>query len=278
MSYTDTRHNIELCPNRGLSILTCGWMKCDPCHHCPKRFYPDHSFTFVLKGRGYYTIGNRTFTIQAGECFCIFPNISITYTADAENPWEYIFAIVSGEDVLPLIKAIGVTPENPVVPYDMTSEMSKNLKKMCEAGASGKRLGYDVIGHFLLCMSNVINKAADASSPEHLQDVYVEKSIAYMKTNYPYDISIAGVAVYVGIEYSYLYRLFKMKTGISPREWLINYRLEQARDLMRSECISFTEIAHSVGFYDLSHFTKSFVNKYHITPTDYRRTLHRTVS
>ena len=273
MTYIESRHEIVLCPNRRLFVRTCGWHRCDPGHQCPKRFYPDYSFTFVLKGKGSYTIGEKTFLIREGECFTIFPNINITYTADREDPWEYIFAIVSGEDTASLVQSIGVTPKRPVVSYDMTAEMTRNLKNMYEAGASGKRLGYDVLGYFLLCMSNIINKVAERAGPNHIQDLYVEKAIAYMKTNYPYDISITSIATYIGIEYSYLCRLFKAQTGISPRKWLINFRLEQARELMRSETISFTEIARSVGFYDLSHFTKSFISKYHVSPTEERRML-----
>lgn len=266
MSYVDSRHNIELCPNRGLSVLTCGWQQCHGGHLCPRRFYPNHSFTFVLKGKGRYTIEGKTFEIGPGTCFAIFPGLSITYQADEVDPWEYIFAIVSGEDVLPLIKSLGVTPETPTVPYTMTTDMLSNLNRMCKAGASGRKLGYDVIGSFLLCMAEIVEQQNILREQSDLHDLYVEKSIAYMKTNYPYDISVSGVASYVGIEYSYFYRLFKKKLGVSPNKWLINYRLEKAAELMKDHSISITEIAHSVGFYDLPHFTRAFVSRYGITP------------
>lgn len=273
MSYIDDRHYIELCPNHGLSVITCGWQKCHPGHVCNIRYYPNHSFTFVVKGKGHYTIEDKTFDIHAGQCFTIFPDLSTTYMADEEDPWEYYFAIVTGEDVLSLIRTIGVSPSNPVVPYKMDSEMLKNLPAMVKAGASGKRLGYDVIGYFLMCMSQIVETRSAELNQDKVQDVYVDKAVAYMKTNYPYDISVSGVASYVGIEHSYFYRLFKKRMGVSPREWLVDYRLEQAKKMMEESDISTTEIAHSVGFYDLPHFANTFSSHYGMSPREYRKSL-----
>ena len=270
MSYIDDRYNINLCPNHGLSIITCGWMQCHGGHMCPKRFYPDHSLTFVLKGKGYYTIGEQTFPIHAGQCFAIFPDIPISYIADEKDPWEYIFAIINGEDALHLIQTLGLTQDSPAVPFQITWSIINNLNCMYKAGASSNRLGYDVLGYFLLAVSEVVEQASRSMTYENPQHQYVEKTLAYMKTNYPYDISVSSIAAYVGIEQSYLYRLFKKELGVSLREWLVLYRLNKAIEMMPDTNKSITSIAHSVGFYDLPHFTKAFKTSYGITPTLYR--------
>ena len=270
MSYVDDRHNIDLCPNHGLSVITCGWMQCHGGHMCPERFYPDHSLTFVLKGKGYYTIGGKTFPIQAGQCFAIFPDVPITYIADEKNPWEYIFAIITGEDVLRLIETLGLTKSAPSINFHITESIIYNLNRMVKAGAYSNRLGYDVLGFFILAVSEVVEQASRSIVYEDPQHLYVEKSIAYMKTNYPYDVSVSGIASYVGIEQSYLYRLFKKEQGVSLREWLVMYRLKKAVEMMADDNKSITSIAHSVGFYDLSHFTKAFKACYGETPKNYR--------
>lgn len=277
MSYIDDRYNIELCPSHGLYVITCGWMQCHGGHTCARRFYPDHSLTFVLKGKGYYTIGEKTFTIQAGQCFAIFPDIPITYTADQDDPWEYIFAIISGEDVLPLLRTLGLTKDAPFTSFQTTVSIVHNLNSMYKAGASSSRLGYDVLGHFLLAVSEVVEQANRNTAGENPQDLYIEKTLAYMKTNYPYDISVSSIAAYVGIEQSYLYRLFKKQLGVSLREWLIRYRLERAVEMMADEEKSTTSIAHSVGFYDLPHFTKAFKTCYGVSPKKYRSGASLTV-
>ena len=270
MSYVDDRHNIGLCPNRGLSVVTCGWMQCHGGHTCPERFYPDHSLTFVLKGKGYYTIDGKTFPIQAGQCFAIFPDTPISYIADEKNPWEYIFAIITGEDVLHLIETLGLTRSAPAISFKITLSIIDSLNRMVKAGAFSDRLGYDVLGFFFLAVSEVAEQASRNTVYENPQHLYVEKSIAYMKTNYPYDVSVSGIAAYVGIEQSYLYRLFKKEQGVSLREWLVMYRLKKAVEMMSDDNKSITSIAHSVGFYDLSHFTKAFKVCFGSTPKDYR--------
>ncbi len=271
MSYIDDRYNVELCPNRGLSVITCGWMKCHGGHTNAKRFYPNHSLTFVLKGKGSYTLGDKTINVQAGQCFAIFPDIPITYTADMNDPWEYIFSIITGEDVLTLFRALGLTQNTPVTPFQITPSIVRNLNSMYKAAASSSKLGYDVLGFFLLAISEVAEQASQNSIRDNPQNVYVEKTLAYMKTNYPYDISVSSIAAYVGVEQSYLYRLFKKQFGVSLREWLIQFRLEKSLEMMDNTEKSTTSIAHSVGFYDLPHFTKAFKKAYGISPKAYRK-------
>lgn len=271
MTYITERYDIDRCPNQGLTVIQCGWQKCDANHHRGPMQYQHNSITFVLNGRGQYTTGGTTYSIKAGEGFIILPNISTYYIADREDPWEYIYAIFHGPDSRAMLRSAGLDENNVTFRYDVTETMRNRLYAMCEASKSGAAKGYDVIGEFMLCISQLIRAHASADMPENMSDEYVAASIAYMETNYLYDITVSSVATYVGIERSYLYRLFKEKMNCSPSDWLIRYRLERAISMMEQTQFSLTEIAYSVGFYDASHFSKAFTRFYHDSPSSYRR-------
>ncbi|SEW22629.1 helix-turn-helix domain-containing protein [Chitinophaga arvensicola] len=60
----------------------------------------------------------------------------------------------------------------------------------------------------------------------------------------------------------------------SPASYIKNQRLEKAAELLLVSDNRITDIAFDCGFNDLANFTKSFHDKYHVTPTNYRATQH----
>ncbi len=71
------------------------------------------------------------------------------------------------------------------------------------------------------------------------------------------DISLSQISEAAQVSPYYLIRLFKRSCGQTPFEFLRNYRVERSKELMRSDD-SLTEIALATGFYDQSHFIRSF--------------------
>ena len=67
-------------------------------------------------------------------------------------------------------------------------------------------------------------------------------------------------------------KLFKRGVGMTPHAWLLRLRLERAVELMTTgRDRSITEIAHAVGFFDQSHFTRAFREAYGVTPARFQR-------
>lgn len=277
VSYIDERYSLELCPNRGLSVLQCGWQKCDAGHQNGFMRYNHYSITFVISGSGSYTINGQTFSIHQGEGFVIFPESIPLYVADNNDPWEYVFAVFQGSDVPKMLQVAGISAQNPIFQYSRDEQMMFALNQLRIMSKSGLALGYDVVGQFYICISKLIQQQTAKIQKQIPILHYVEIAKAYMETNYPYHISITDVASYVGVDRSYLYRLFLESEGISPSVWLMRLRLEHSVKMLQEGLLSITEIAYSIGFYDVSHFTKSFKKEYGCTPREYLN-MHRNVT
>ncbi len=78
----------------------------------------------------------------------------------------------------------------------------------------------------------------------------------------------------VKISKPYLQKLFKTETGIAPKTFLRDKRLEKARELLEVEHEQISQIGRQVGMLHESHFTRDFKKKYGKTPTAYRRDYH----
>jgi len=83
-------------------------------------------------------------------------------------------------------------------------------------------------------------------------------------------ISVEELAQKTNLSVSSFKREFKKLYHDSPANYIKTKRLERAAELLFVSDERITDIAFGCGFNDLANFTKSFHNKYHITPTNYR--------
>jgi len=74
-----------------------------------------------------------------------------------------------------------------------------------------------------------------------------------------------------GLSRSHFARAFKKSTGKPPHRWLIERRIERARELLRESSLSLAEIADKCGFADQSHFTRAFSAAMGVVPSEWRR-------
>lgn len=82
-------------------------------------------------------------------------------------------------------------------------------------------------------------------------------------------LSLQSVSELLNISSGYLSKCFKNVEGISFTEYLTNYRLEKAKEMMRANDASITEIAFEVGFSDPNYFGKCFKKNEGVSPKEY---------
>ncbi|HJB27539.1 MAG TPA: helix-turn-helix transcriptional regulator, partial [Candidatus Blautia faecavium] len=84
-------------------------------------------------------------------------------------------------------------------------------------------------------------------------------------------IRITDIADYVCVNRSYLYTLFRNELKMSPKEYLANYRLTRAAELLVITDFSVESVAFSCGYQDPLVFSKAFKGKNGLTPSQYRK-------
>jgi AraC-like DNA-binding protein len=84
-------------------------------------------------------------------------------------------------------------------------------------------------------------------------------------------LSIGDVASVLSLSTSYFVRSFTNTTGVSPYSWLVEQRINEARQLLTRTAIPLAEIALECGFTDQSHFTNAFGRRVGTTPSRWRK-------
>jgi two-component system response regulator YesN len=99
----------------------------------------------------------------------------------------------------------------------------------------------------------------------------IQKALVYIQSNFTRELSQEEVAVHVGVNKSYLSRVFPEFTGEHFSDYLQRLRIERAKELLRFTNDHIYEIASQVGFCNSRYFSKIFHEAVGVTPADYRR-------
>ena len=125
-----------------------------------------------------------------------------------------------------------------------------------------------------LLLTNIFKNYCDANSPsENKEDnlilLHVEQ---YILDNVNNQITTEDIAKEVNYSEAYITRIFKKKFGLSPHAFLVNQKINAAKNkLLNSKNQDISQLAVEVGFYDQSHFTNTFKRYFSLTPKQYQK-------
>ncbi|MFD0673202.1 response regulator [Cohnella sp. GCM10027633] len=102
----------------------------------------------------------------------------------------------------------------------------------------------------------------------------VQQLMDYIKSNYKEPITLQQLSNHLFLSPNYLCSLFKQETGITIVDYIKQFRIEMAKQLLESSHLKVYEIAESVGFTSSSYLCRVFKEMTGININEYKRTLH----
>lgn len=99
----------------------------------------------------------------------------------------------------------------------------------------------------------------------------VLKAVNYIADHYTREITLSEISNALYVSNVHLSQVFKREMGVSIIKYLINYRMEQAKNLLRETDEYIYEISASVGYREFRHFSKTFKEITGLSPTQYRK-------
>ena len=102
---------------------------------------------------------------------------------------------------------------------------------------------------------------------------HVLRRIIERMRSFDSDLSLQALANESGYSRVHFIRMFKAATGSNPHNYLLNLKLERARELLKNPSMSLIDIALDCGFSSHSHMSRLFHKIVGVTPSAYRRSL-----
>jgi len=103
------------------------------------------------------------------------------------------------------------------------------------------------------------------------QELLITPALERIKNDFTgNDLSVAELCSLCGISEAYFRRIFISKFGVSPKEYIINMRMNYAKQLLKSGQFSVGETANLCGYAEECHFSREFTKRVGVNPKKYR--------
>lgn len=255
-----------------IAIARCGTEACKPSHHFGPGVRDHYQIHYIHSGKGFYEIGGERFELSEGQIFTIFPNTTVYYKADKDNPWVYTWIGFSGFSAADFISKAGLSVTSPCCDVSKSRDIKWCFEYVRNMAVSSKGREITLIGLLVFFFGVLMDLMAEKNpqTAETRQKEYVRRAVEYITENYYKKITIEDIANEVGKNRSYLGSLFTKICGMSPQDYLIKYRMDKACELLKNHRLQIGEIANSVGYSDQLLFSRMFKKTKGVSPRTYR--------
>lgn len=268
-------HHFDLKYNE-IDISECGIQQFKPNEGYQYMAYQNFVVHYINKGQGTYLVDGKRYFLKQGQGFIIRRGMNVKYEANPEKPWQNFWVGLSGSQLKNHLDN-SLLFEKDILNFNSGSNAVKTIKNICLKTLEIEP-NYLDDSWYLAKVYELIYNLCDEFPNNDIHTIkninnnnYAQIAFEFIYSNFKFSITIQEIADYIGIDRSYLYRLFKEKYNISPHECLINIRIHQAKQDLLNTDKAVNVIANDVGYNDALQFSKSFKNKIGLSPYNFRK-------
>lgn len=229
----------------------------------------DYYLIYLISGELSIDIDNIKRTVGKGDGLIIPPKCVYKYSAS--SPVHYLYAHFTGSYVADFLKECGFDNLPCVIENDFSVETQRKFNTMIEAFLRGGHLSIQKCA----CLLQEILLNIFENTLEKINDKSLNESLQYIHNFFTTKISIPYLASLENLSNSRYVTVFKKQMGKSPSEYIIELKLQLAKNMLDSTNMSIKQISEHIGYNDQYFFSRLFKKYLGISPQKYRnRQLH----
>lgn len=238
----------------------------------------DHDLQLVYSGKGSVVADDVEYPLQKGDVFTIYPGEKFFVRTTGDKPFcrYYVhFDFYEGKNRLstPVVNDKEPWPRLIHLHDDMRiRELFADLVFLLTEGNDRTMVRMIANGIFtaligLITLQYQQADYSDINQPKSHRGV--RKAERFILDNYRRHMTLAGLAQIAGLSMDYFGQIFKTIFGKTPIDYLVDYRLQQAKKLMVETELNISEIAAHVGYEDIHYFSYLFKHREGVTPSEF---------
>lgn len=256
--------------------------------------HQQYELYFFHGGECKYLINNQIYDLNPGDMlFLDGLDLHKAHVTGNKELYERSMIHFSPEWILPVLKELDalflfdafkqlrhglfhtqITEEN----YEI-EELITKLSRLSQTTEVNKEIAAEAEAKILLIQLLFKVHQLDKTTLVELNEVkngkylYAEKIASYLQKHFKDLISIEDISKELNLSSSYISHTFKDSTGYTVMQYLMEYRLIQAKYLIEvvGENKTIKEISRECGFESDAHFNRFFKKKIGATPNEYRK-------
>lgn len=263
--------------NIELYLISCGIEPCTPGHCYGPGERDKFLIHFVISGQGTFYAHGKEYKLHAGQAFIFFPDVTVKYVADVDDPWTYTWVGFHGVMAETYLQRAGILIDTDVIDLPEDSIIPDIIQKMLNSNALTYANELLRQSYLLELLATIISYRKEYYGSDSIYTypcaVYTEQAIHYITKEYMHDISVSKISDKIGITRSYLSKCFNATLKMSPKQFIIKFRMEKACKLLKNSNLNITEIAEEVGYSNSLTFSKAFKTYFGVSPNEKRKDL-----
>jgi len=260
-----------------LRIVEYGYVETDTTKDNGERFAHLHRFNYIISGNPYYDYKGQRVELEPGTIVYLGPNerlgvdegnmvhlYFINFELGAADKFEKFYSFM-----------------NSLFQYNHVHDDDDVLKRFFEAiqkaGESKLRAnGLEIHNIFENLFIHLIRKSKQShihTENENVKgtDGLYNSAIRYINTNIHKNPKVSDIAESLHISENYLYKIFVEKTGMSPSDFILKFRMDVAKGNLENTALPVSDIASMLGYNSNAFFSHVFKNYTGVTPAQYRK-------
>lgn len=203
--------------------------------------------------------------LAPGDVFAFFPGVHYRYRDVRHRPWRYTWCVLEGAAVPAALERAGLTERSPRLSGDFATcleDLFLETEQLCAPGPAPAFFAASAAWRLL----DRLQRLTAGGPPAPDTDVVVAAH-ALIDLRFMTRISVEEVARQLGIDRSTLFRRFRERYGLSPKQYLDQVRLSHARRLLRDTGATVRTVAALSGFEDSHYFSRVYRRAFGVPPS-----------
>jgi len=241
----------------------------------PGEAHPMPELTYVDQGELHSVVDGKDMLLKQGDILLYGPNQWHMQYADIGVAPRFVTISfdVGGADLTPLLNRSFTAPQHVV------SLLQLMLREQERMDVFFKDI---ILSQLNLILLYLLREAANPGSRKlqtansfNNENEIIRQAQQFISAHIREKLSVPLVASQVDVSPSYLTALFHKNLQISPGEYIRRIKLQESKQMIRENHLTFTEIAAQLQYSTVHHFSRQFKEKFGLTPTEYAKSVRQ---
>ena len=229
----------------------------------------DYYLAYNLAGNMTVQLQGQTRRVGPGQAFLYRPGEPQHYGQADEKPISNYWIHFTGYGVLEMLAECNLLTEG-VLEVPPEAPLATCFEDVIDI-VTRKPAGYELLASASLMRVCALLSPSDSPADRSGEASYrMQESLQQIHRQYAERIRITDLAEQAHLSVSHFSSLFRQATGVSPQQYLLNFRLDKAVELMRHTRLSIRQIAALTGFEDPLYFSRYFRKRHGLAPREYQ--------
>ncbi len=241
--------------------------------HCHEAVNGRHVLQFVTEGEGTLECGGKSYHLSRNTLFLLPRDVRVKYYAQKGNPYRYYWVGFSGVYADILLAQSGLSAASPVktASSPVVRRSFRRIYECLKASQTQSRIDCSLQPKILAAFYDIFGSLLENRSTDRPRaaNELINRAVDLMNNEYAQGISVTDVCTRLFLNRTYFSALFKKYMDVSPGEYLIGLRFNEACRLLKQTSLSVQAVAEGAGM-KTNAFFKMFKNRLGVTPTAYR--------